>query len=274
MAKKPPKDKTAQIADNHANQTPDDDMQAKDGMSLQDHLRELRRRLMYSLLSFLSVFIVSFYFAKPIFNFLTMPLRNIWQDDESRRMIFTALHEQFITEIKVAMFVAFAVTLPIILVQIWMFVAPGLYKNEKKVFLPFILATPILFAIGASFVYYLVLPVAWNFFSGFEQLSSGDNLAIALEPKVNEYLALVMRLIFAFGLCFELPILLLLLVKIGVTDRQGLRKKRRYAIVFAFVVAAVLTPPDPLSQLGLAIPILLLYEISIICAWFMSKKEE
>ncbi len=242
-------------------------------MPLHEHLRELRRRLIYSLVSFLIVFLTSFYFAKVIFNFLIAPLRNLWEASEGRGMIFTALHEQFITEIKVAMFMALLVTLPLILVQIWMFMAPGLYKNEKRVFIPFMAATPLLFALGASFVYYLVLPVAWDFFLGFEQSSSAESLAITLEPKVNEYLSLVMRLIFAFGLCFELPVLLLLLVQVGITSPRGLKKKRRYAIVIAFVVAAVLTPPDPLSQLGLAIPVILLYEISILCSWLLVKKD-
>ncbi len=249
----------------------------KAGMPLQEHLRELRKRLIYSLLSFLLVFVTGFYFAKSIFNFLVAPLQNIWLNagnDEARGMIFTAMHEQFITEIKVAMFLAFLVTMPLLLVQIWMFIAPGLYKNEKRVFVPFMIATPMLFVLGASFVYYLVLPAAWHFFLGFEQLSSADSVAITLEPKVNEYLSLVMRLIFAFGLCFELPILLLLLVQAGITSAQGLRKKRRYAIVIAFVVAAVLTPPDPLSQLGLAIPIILLYEISILCSLLLKKKKD
>ncbi len=234
-------------------------------MSIYDHLRELRRRLIYTLTGFLLIFFVSFYYAKDIFNFLTAPLQRLWEDESGRRMIFTALHEQFLTEIKLAMFTAFIISMPIILIQIWMFIAPGLYKNEKNTFVPFMVATPILFAIGSAFVYYAVLPVAWNFFAGFEQTSSAANLAITLEPKVNEYLSLVMRLIFAFGLCFELPVLLLLLVKVGITSPAGLKKKRRYAIVTAFVIAAVLTPPDPLSQLGLAIPLMLLYEISL---WF------
>ena len=262
--------------------TPKLDKEASDkkaGMPLHEHLRELRKRLIYSLLSFLLVFITGFYFAKGIFNFLVAPLQNIWlnaggEASGARGMIFTAMHEQFITEIKVAMFLAFLITMPLLLIQIWMFIAPGLYKNEKRVFVPFMIATPMLFVLGASFVYYLVLPAAWHFFLGFEQASSAEAVAITLEPKVNEYLSLVMRLIFAFGLCFELPVLLLLLVQAGITSAKGLRKKRRYAIVIAFVVAAVLTPPDPLSQLGLAIPIILLYELSILCALLLSKKKD
>ncbi|MCZ6510681.1 MAG: twin-arginine translocase subunit TatC, partial [Alphaproteobacteria bacterium] len=157
---------------------------------------------------------------------------------------------------------------------VWTFVAPGLFKREKMAFLPFLVATPVLFFAGGVFVYYLLLPVAWQFFSSFEQLASEGSLAITLVPKVNEYLSLVMRLIFAFGLCFELPVILLILVKVGITTPDGLRKKRRYAIVVAFIAAAVLTPPDPLSQLALALPIVLLYEISIFIAVYMMRKRD
>ena len=158
--------------------------------------------------------------------------------------------------------------------QIWIFVAPGLFKKEKMAFLPFLLATPILFFAGGVFVYYFLLPVAWQFFASFEQLAGDDGLAISLVPKVNEYLSLVMRLIFAFGLSFELPVGLLILVKVGITSAKGLRKKRRYAIVVAFIAAAVLTPPDPLSQLALALPIIILYEASIFIASYMIRNTD
>ena len=209
-----------------------------------------------------------------MFNFLVQPLADLWEGEEARRLIYTALTEKFFTEIKIAFFVGAFVSFPMIANQLWVFVAPGLYKNEKRAFLPFLVATPVLFFVGGAFVYYVVLPVAWNFFAGFEQSAAEGPLAIQLEPKVNEYLSLVMRLVFAFGLSFELPVVLTLLVKIGFISTAGMRKNRRYAILIAFIAAAVLTPPDPISQLGLAIPIILLYEISILCAKFVEKKRE
>ncbi len=236
-----------------------------------EHLLELRRRLLYSVVFLLVGFLVAFVFAKPIFNFLAAPLAELleaqYQNSENRpppRMIFTALHEQFFTEIRVAFFTGFAVAFPFIASQLWIFIAPGLFRNEKRAFLPFLLLTPFLFLAGASFVYYVVLPAAWAFFAGFQQFGITGSLPIELEPKVNEYLNLVLKLVFAFGVCFELPILLALLVRVGLATTEGLRRSRRYMIVVAFVVAAVLTPPDPLSQLSLAVPIILLYELSII----------
>lgn len=244
-------------------------------MSLIDHLTELRRRLIYAAVAFVVVFLVCFYFADIFFNFLVEPLAMVWDGQDGRRLIFTALHEKFFTNIKVAFFTAAFLAFPVFAIQIWMFVAPGLYRNEKKAFLPFLVATPFLFFGGGAFVYYIVMPVAWQFFSGFEQLAAGAGaLPIELEPKVNEYLSLVMRLIFAFGLSFELPVVLSLLAKVGIVTADGLKKKRRYAIVIAFVAAAILTPPDPLSQLALAIPIILLYEISIYCAVLIGRRRD
>ena len=243
-------------------------------MPLLEHLVELRIRLMWSVGTFVLCFVVSFYFAGPVFNFLVQPLADLWEGEEARRLIYTALTEKFFTEIKIAFFVGAFVSFPIVANQLWIFVAPGLYKNEKKALLPFIVATPVLFFIGGAFVYYFVLPVAWNFFAGFEQSATEGPLAIQLEPKVNEYLSLVMRLVFAFGLSFELPVVLTLLTKVGIISTAGMRKNRRYAIVIAFIAAAILTPPDPISQLGLAIPIILLYEISILCAKVVEKRRE
>ncbi|MBS27412.1 MAG: twin-arginine translocase subunit TatC [Alphaproteobacteria bacterium] len=244
-------------------------------MSLIEHLTELRRRLFYSSAAFIVVFLVCFYFSDTFFNFLVEPLASVWQGGE-RRLIFTAMHEKFFTNIKVAFFAAAFISFPIFAVQIWMFVAPGLYKNEKNAFLPFLIATPFLFFGGGAFVYYVVMPVAWQFFTSFEQLatSASGGLPIELEPKVNEYLSLVMRLIFAFGLSFELPVVLSLLAKVGIVTAEGLKKKRRYAIVIAFIAAAILTPPDPLSQLALAIPIIVLYEISIYCATLIGRQKD
>ena len=241
---------------------------------LMDHLIELRRRLMYSVGGLLVAFFICFAFAGDIFNFLVAPLADIWEGETGRRFIYTALHEKFFTEIKIAFFAAFCVSFPVIANQIYMFVAPGLYKHEKMAFLPFLIATPVLFFTGAAFVYYIVLPVAWQFFIGFEQAATDATVAIQLEPKVNEYLSLVMRLIFAFGLSFELPVVITLLARAGLATPDGLRAKRRYAIVVAFVAAAILTPPDPLSQIGLAIPIIILYEISIWCARFVEKQKD
>lgn len=241
-------------------------------MPLVEHLKELRQRLLYALVALVVAFLVSFYFASSIYNFLAAPLYNLWSSEEGRRMIATGLHEQFFTQIKVAFFMAFFAAFPIIAAQIWIFIAPGLYKNEKHAFLPFLVATPVLFFMGGAFVYYLVLPVAWEFFASFEQVADGENLAIEIEPKVNEYLSLVMRLIFAFGLSFELPVVMTLLVRAGLVSTETLRNKRRYAIVIAFVAAAILTPPDPLSQIGLAIPIILLYEVSIFTGRLIERK--
>jgi len=244
-------------------------------MSIIDHLTELRRRLMYAAIAFVVVFLICFYFSNTFFNFLVAPLADVWQGDENRRLIFTALHEKFFTNLKVAFFTAAFLAFPIFAIQIWMFVAPGLYKNEKGAFLPFLIATPFLFFAGGAFVYYFVMPVAWEFFIGFEQLAAGPGeLSIELEPKVNEYLSLVMRLIFAFGLSFELPVVISLLARVGMVTPAGLRKKRRYAIVSAFIAAAILTPPDPLSQLALAIPIILLYELSIYCSVLIWRSKD
>ena len=230
--------------------------------------------MVYSLITLIVAFFVCFFFAAPLFNFLVAPLADIWQGDPERRLIFTALHEKFITDVKVAFFAALFVSFPLISAQLWTFVAPGLYKREKMAFLPFLVATPILFFGGGAFVYYVVLPVAWQFFAGFEQFGGNGLLAIELEPKVDQYLSLVMRLIFAFGLSFELPVVISLLARVGFATSEGLKRKRRYAVLLAFVAAAILTPPDPLSQIGLAIPIILLYEISIWCARLIEKKRD
>lgn len=239
-----------------------------------EHLIEFRNRLLYSVVAILVAFVLCFSVAKEIYDFLMRPLTDLLGDEAGRRMIFTALHEAFFTEIKVAFWAAFILAFPILASQIYMFVAPGLYRNERMAFLPFLIATPILFLIGGALVYYVVMPLAWQFFLSFEAPATEGALAVQLEPKVSEYLSLVMKLIFAFGLCFQLPILLTLLAKVGIASSEGLRKKRKYAIVGVFIAAAILTPPDPISQLALAVPIVLLYEVSILCARLVEKRRK
>ncbi|MEE8444424.1 MAG: twin-arginine translocase subunit TatC [Alphaproteobacteria bacterium] len=241
-------------------------------MPLLDHLVELRRRLAYSAAGLVVAFFACFYVSLDLFNFLVQPLADVFQGDPDAQMIFTALHEFFFTKVKVAAFAALFLTFPLIAGQLYMFVAPGLYKNEKSAFLPFLIVTPMLFFAGGAFVYYFVMPVAWAFFVDQGVPAGEGQIAINAVPKVGEYLSLVMQLIFAFGISFELPVVISLLAKAGMVTSAGLKKKRRYAVVLAFVAAAVLTPPDPLSQIGLALPIIFLYEISIICARLIEKK--
>ena len=243
--------------------------------SFVEHLTELRSRLIRSIIYLFIFFIICYFFAENIYLFLVSPYAEAVKDDDmNRRMIFTALHETFITYLKVAFFTAMFISSPIILTQVWKFVAPGLYKNEKKALLPYLIATPTLFLLGGMLVYYLVMPLAIKFFLSFETTSQINSLPIQLEAKVNEYLSLIMRLIFAFGISFQLPVLLSLLARVGFIDSEYLKKRRKYVIVLIFIAAAILTPPDPITQIGLGIPLLILYELSILSVKLIEKKKE
>ena len=246
-------------------------------MPLLDHLIELRQRMLYSVIALFVAFLICFYFAEELFNFLVRPLADLLIERENvrgrPRMIFTDMTEVFFTYIKIAFFFGAFFSSPIFLTQLWLFVAPGLYRNEKKGLAPFLIASPVLFFLGGALVYFVLFPLAWSFFLSFETIGNGGNLPIELEAKVAEYLALVMKLIFAFGLCFQLPVLMTLLARVGLATSKGMAEKRKYAIVGVFIVAAVITPPDPISQLSLAIPRILLYEISILMAKLVEKKK-
>tara|TARA_B100001123_G_scaffold112542_1_gene131183 strand:+ start:850 stop:1614 length:765 start_codon:yes stop_codon:yes gene_type:complete len=240
-----------------------------------EHLAELRSRLINSFIFLFVFFVICYFFAENIYSFLVEPYADAVRDDSvNRRLIFTALHETFITYLKLAFFTAFLISSPLILIQLWMFIAPGLYKNEKNALLPYLVATPILFLLGAMLVYYLIMPLAIKFFLTFETAAGINTLPIQLEAKVNEYLSLIMRLIFAFGLSFQLPVLLSLLARVGFINSAYLKKRRKYVIIIIFIVAAILTPPDPITQIGLGIPLLILYELSILSVRIIEKKKD
>ncbi|MDG5749985.1 twin-arginine translocase subunit TatC [Qipengyuania sp. XHP0211] len=237
---------------------------------LLDHLIELRARLVRCILALVVAFGVCLYFADPILGFLIQPLKAAFPAGEGQ-LIFTKLYEVFFVELKVALFAGFCLSFPIIANQLWAFVAPGLYAKEKRAFLPFLLATPILFGAGAALAYYVVMPTAFRWFLGFEGTAGG--LEIQALPTANEYLGLVMQFILAFGMSFLLPVLLLLLHRAGIVTREQLVGARRYVIVLVVALAAIITPPDPGSQLLLAIPLLLLFEGSLILMRFTDRKK-
>jgi sec-independent protein translocase protein TatC len=237
-------------------------------MPLLDHLIELRKRLLWSVLALAVAFAVSIYFARPIFAFLVQPLLASGQT----KLIYTAIFEAFFVEIKVAFFAAAFCSFPVFATQLWKFVAPGLYSKEKRAFLPFLLATPVLFTAGAAMAYYMAIPIALRYLLGF----GGDVGGVQQEalPGVDNYLNFVMKFIFGFGISFLLPVLLMLLEKAGIVSLEQLKGARRYAIVGSFAVAAVLTPPDVVSQLLLAIPLCILYELALIAIWFTRRGQK
>ena len=239
------------------------------------NIDELRSRLIHSFIVLFVFFIFCYFFAEYLYGFLVEPYAQAVKNSSiERRLIFTALQETFLTYLKVSFFAAFFITSPFILIQIWKFIAPGLYDHEKSAIMPYLVLTPILFFLGGALVYYLVMPLAIKFFLSFESSGIVTNLPIQLEAKVNEYLSLIMKLIFAFGLSFQLPVVLSLLARIGVVDSEFLKTRRKYVVVMIFAAAAILTPPDPITQIGLAIPLLILYELSIFSVNIIEKKAE
>jgi sec-independent protein translocase protein TatC len=244
-------------------------------MPLLDHLVELRRRLMWSLGTLVIAVFGCWFLAQPIYAFLAQPLIDILMEKsggEPRRLIFTALTEAFFTYLKVAVFGGIFISFPVISHQVWLFIAPGLYRSEKRALAPFLVASPVMFLFGAALAYYFIFPAAFSFFISFESPAGAGGVPIELEAKVGEYLDLVMKLILAFGIAFQLPVALALMAKVGIVSSKGLKKARRYAIVGIFVFAAIITPPDPISQIGLALPLIGLYELSILTAKLVEPK--
>ena len=255
----------------------DDDIE-NSSAPLMDHLIELRSRLMWAIGAFFIAFLFCFFFAKQLFNLLVIPFQwaTAWAglDADKVDLIYTAPQEFFFTQIKLGMFGGLVLAFPMIAAQIYKFVAPGLYRNERRAFLPFLVASPILFLIGGALVYFFFTPMVMWFFLSMQQVGPDQEVQISLLPRVSEYLGLIMTLIFAFGIMFQLPVVVTLLAKAGLVLVETLTSKRKYAVVLAFIAAAVLTPPDPISQIGLAVPTLLLYEISILSARRVERQRQ
>ncbi|WP_367714485.1 twin-arginine translocase subunit TatC [Nitratireductor sp. GISD-1A_MAKvit] len=255
----------------------DDDID-QSSAPLIDHLIELRSRLIWAIAGFFVAFLICFFFAKQIFNLLVIPFQWATQwaglDADKVDLIYTAPQEFFFTQIKLAMFGGLVLAFPVIAMQVYKFVAPGLYRNERRAFMPFLIASPILFMIGAALVYFFFTPMVMWFFLSMQQVGPDNTVQISLLPKVSEYLGLIMTLILSFGLVFQLPVVTTLMARVGLLTSAGLADKRKYAIVAAFVAAAILTPPDPVSQIGLALPTILLYEIAIWAARMVERQRE
>ncbi|VAW14084.1 Twin-arginine translocation protein TatC [hydrothermal vent metagenome] len=249
---------------------PEDELAGTEA-TLFEHLTELRRRLIYSMVAIAVFFIIAFFFSGWIYNFLLQPYVTAAGGAQNVDLIYTAPQEFFFTKLNLALFGAVFMAFPVIASQIYAFVAPGLYKTERGAFWPYLIATPIFFLLGAAVMFYGVLPLALRFFLSMQQAGGPDLVSIKMQPRVSEYLSLIMTLVLAFGICFQLPIVLTLLARIGIVDTKKLKSWRKYAFVAVLAIAAFLTPPDPISQLGLALPMLLLYELSILAVRWVER---
>ena len=243
-------------------------------LNLSHHFLELRNRIIYFFLFFILSFFFSYIFVENIFSFITNPFIESIDFKENKRLIYTGLAEAFFSYLKLALISAFIISSPFFIYQLWAFIAPGLLEKEKKIIFPFIFLIPLMFILGFVFLYYFIIPLAWDFFTAFDTSGSQNNFTLELEPKINEYISLTVKLGFAFGLAFQLPIAIFLLTILGVASPKDLEKKRRFVIVIIFLISALITPPDIISQIGLAIPVICLYEFSIFISKFFEKKKK